>query len=227
MKNKLQILLLLTTTIVLGQNGRFLPSKNEQKVFDTIPLTFHQKLNKYTKFNPKCISFKYSNLDTVNCRLSFDLEFFFSEKPLKILLTDLLGDTIAKEISVNKRLNIKSNDISLRNVSGMNFLKTESIISIKTINDKTINKKLPILVFFKSEYGSPRIDIYIELSNNVWYYLYYYKSVMSAVSSNQQFNSSLINSKTSNKECLYSICSPAKKDMFLRKLKFIEETTGR
>ena len=225
MKNKLYILFILTTTIVFGQNGRYQPYTDAQKVYDTIPLTFNQKLNKYTNFDPKCISFKYNNLDTVNCKLSFDLEFFFSGKSLKILLNDLLGDSISKDISVNKRLNIKSNELGLRNVSGMNFLYTEPIIIVNSINDKTINKKLPILIFLKSAYDSPEIDIYIELSNNLWYYLFYYKGVMNAVSSNQQFNSSLINSKTSNKECLYSICSPTKKDMFLRKLKFIEETT--
>ena len=225
MKNKLYILFILTTTIVCGQNGRYQPYTDAQKVCDTIPLTFNQKLKKCTNFNPNCISFKYNNLDTVNGSLSFNLEFLFSEKALKILLNDLLGDTISEKIPISKNIKIETNKIKLENVSGMNFLYSESNIDINTINGNTINKTLPILVFLKSADNSPILDMYVDLSNGIWYYFFYYKNVMSAVSSNQNFNSTLTNAKSSNRQCYYSICSPTKRDIFIRKLELIKETT--
>ncbi|MES2515981.1 MAG: hypothetical protein V4580_17640 [Bacteroidota bacterium] len=170
-------------TAFANAQGRYIPFIDTNEAFDTIPLTFRQKLNKFTDFGSKGISFEYRDLDTVNCKLSFDLEFLFSEKALLIFLKDLLNDSILKNISVSKKLSIKSNTLILKNKIAMNYLHTDSIINIHSINGTLLNKDLPIFVFLKkTRYDSPKFDLYIELSATEWYYFFYYKAVLSAVS---------------------------------------------
>jgi hypothetical protein len=227
MKHKLSILFILVNMLAYAQTGRYQPHTDAGKVFDTIPLTFHQKLTRYSAFAPSPVTFKAYDLDTNNCSLSFELEFIFSKKAFKMLLNDLLGDSLYEKMPVSKKLTIKSNKLTLRNAPGKDFLCTESSIDINAINGKPVNKTLPVLVLLRSIENYPALDIYMPVSDTTWYYFTYYKGIMYGVSSNEKFNYTLNNFQSSGKHYFYSICAAARRDMFLRKLKSIEEITGK
>lgn len=227
MKHKLSILLILATVLTYGQTGRYQSKTDAGKMFDTIPLTFHQKLTRYSAFAPSPVSFKAYDLDTINSSLSFELEFIFSKKAFKMLLKDLLGDSLYEKMPVSKKLTIRSNKLTLRNAPGKDFLCTESTIDINAINGKAVNKTLPVLVLLKGIENYPALDVYMPVSDTAWYYFTYYKGVMYGVSSNDKFNYTLNNFQSSGKHYFYSICAAARRDMFLRKLKSIEEITGK
>jgi len=69
------------------------------------------------------------------------------------------------------------------------------------------------------------MDVYFELDANTWYYFNYFRGVMSAVSSNQEFNKILAELKSKDKKqdvkdgpsYQFTSCSPTKKDQFLKK----------
>jgi hypothetical protein len=71
------------------------------------------------------------------------------------------------------------------------------------------------------------MDIYLELDPNTWYYFSYFRGVMSAVSSNQEFNKIISELKSKDRKLevkdgpsyQFNPCSPTKKDQFVKKMR--------
>ena len=81
--------------------------------------------------------------------------------------------------------------------------------------------------------GGDKITIYIEADPTTWYYFEFYKGLMSTVSSNQVFNNIIKDLKPKNRKqdnvekgpsYMFNICSPLKKDNFVRTMKRFDET---
>jgi len=105
--------------------------------------------------------------------------------------------------------------ISTGDIGVANFLKQE------------IYRYVPGLIQIKKQKNGDAIDIYFELDGNTWYYFNYFRGVMSAVSSNQEFNKIISELKPKDRKqevkdgpsYQFNICSPTKKDQFVKKTK--------
>lgn len=108
--------------------------------------------------------------------------------------------------------------------------KTKSFISTGDIGvasflNKEVYRYVPGLIQVKKQKNGDAIDVYLELDQNTWYYFNYFRGVMSAVSSNQEFNKIISELKTKDRKLevkdgpsyQFSICSPTKKDQFVKK----------
>jgi hypothetical protein len=66
---------------------------------------------------------------------------------------------------------------------------TKGNLGLGNILKKEINRYIPgIIKIEKLRSGGDRLYIYIEMDANTWYYFEYFKGVMKAVSSNEEFN---------------------------------------
>ena len=74
--------------------------------------------------------------------------------------------------------------------------------------------------------------MYFEFDPQTWYFFSYYKGVMNMVSSNVEFNNDIKNLKSKDKKqelakdnkgpgFQFNICSPTKRDQFIRKMKMM------
>ncbi len=105
--------------------------------------------------------------------------------------------------------------ISTGNIGVASFLKQE------------IYRYTPGLIQIKKQKNGDVMDIYFELDANTWYYFNYTRGLMSAVSSNQEFNKIISELKSKDKKLetkdgpsyQFNICSPTKKDQFVKKIK--------
>ena len=100
-------------------------------------------------------------------------------------------------------------------------------IGLGAINKNEIYKQVPGYIQIQRKKGGDNFTLYFELDPQTWYYFYYFKGVMSVVSSNAEFNNALKELKSKDKKqevksgpgFQFTTCSPTKRDMFLRKMK--------
>jgi len=64
-------------------------------------------------------------------------------------------------------------------------------IGIGSIKDKQINKYVNGYIVLEKRRGGDVLNIYIEISQNQWYYFNYNNLIMQAISSNDSFNNEL------------------------------------
>ncbi|HXB38893.1 MAG TPA: hypothetical protein VNZ49_00030 [Bacteroidia bacterium] len=100
-------------------------------------------------------------------------------------------------------------------------------IGVANILKNEIYRYTPGLIQIKKQKNGDIIDIYFELDPNTWYYFSYFRGVMSAVSSNQEFNKIISELKSKDRKLevkdgpsyQFTPCSPTKKDQFVKKLR--------
>jgi hypothetical protein len=105
--------------------------------------------------------------------------------------------------------------VSTGDIGVGNLLKTE------------IYRKVPGLIQIKKQKNGDAIDVYLQLDERTWYYFSYFRGVMSAVSSNPEFNKIIAELKAKDKKLetkdgpsyQFTSCSVTKKDQFLKKTK--------
>jgi hypothetical protein len=105
-------------------------------------------------------------------------------------------------------------------------------IGLGTINKNEFYRLVPGNIQIKKQKGGDIINIYFELDPNTWFFFSYFKGVMSVVSSNVEFNNDIKNMKAKDRKqelakdnkgpsFQYTICSPTKRDQFIRKMKMM------
>jgi len=100
-------------------------------------------------------------------------------------------------------------------------------IGVANILKNEIYRYTPGLIQIKKQKNGDQIDIYLEPDATTWFYFSYFRGVMSAVSSNQDFNRIITELKSKDRKLevkegpsyQFSPCSPTKKDMFVKKLR--------
>ncbi len=105
-------------------------------------------------------------------------------------------------------------------------------IGLGAINKNEIYRQVPGHIQIKKQKGGDVLTMYFELDPNTWYFFSYVKGVMSAVSSNIEFNNDIKNLKPKDRKqdlekdnkgpsFQFNICSPTKRDQFIRKMKMM------
>lgn len=100
-------------------------------------------------------------------------------------------------------------------------------IGIGAISKNELFRQIPGYIQIQKKKGGDNFTMYFELDPQNWYYFYYFKGVMNVVSSNAEFNNSIKEMKSKDRKqdvkegpnFQYTICSPTKRDQFLRKMK--------
>ena len=164
----------------------------------------------------------------------------FSNKVFTKGITEILGkdkgDKVIADLNLNgnikkfpdefeKTFLITNTEMRYDKVS-RSFLSMGKI-GLGAINKSEIYKQVPGHIQIQRKKGGDNFTLYFELDPQTWYYFYYFKGVMSVVSSNADFNNTIKELKSKDKKqdvksgpaFQFNICSPTKKDMFLRKMK--------
>lgn len=100
-------------------------------------------------------------------------------------------------------------------------------IGVANILSREIYRYSPGLIQIKKQKNGDQIDIYLEPDATTWFYFSYFRGVMSAVSSNAEFNKIISEMKAKDRKLeskdapsyQFSPCSPTKKDMFVKKMR--------
>ncbi|HEX7415463.1 MAG TPA: hypothetical protein VF411_15590, partial [Bacteroidia bacterium] len=104
------------------------------------------------------------------------------------------------------------------------FLSTGKI-GVANLFKNEIYRYVPSIIQIKKQKAGDMLDMYFELDQNTWYYFNYFKGVLSVISSNQDFNTIVKEIKEKKQKVdkgpsyQFNICSPTKKDQFVKKLK--------
>ena len=102
------------------------------------------------------------------------------------------------------------------------------MIGVGNILKNEINRYVPGWIKIdKMRSGGDKITIYLKIDANTWYYYEFYKGLMSAVSSNNEFNNVLKELKPKNRKqdvpkgpsFQFNSCRPQKVTAFENKLK--------
>ena len=100
-------------------------------------------------------------------------------------------------------------------------------IGLGAINKSELYRQVPGYIQVKKQKGADMINIYFEFDPRTWYFFSFQKGVMSIVSSNAEFNNDIKSQKGKDRKqdvkegpaFQYNVCSPIKRDQFLRKMK--------
>lgn len=164
----------------------------------------------------------------------------FSNKVFNKGITEILGkdkgDKVISDLNLNGNIKKFPNEFEktfLITNTDMRYDKTSrSFLSVGTIglgavSKMEVYKQVPGYIQIQRKKGGDNFTLYFELDPQTWYYFYYFKGVMSAVSSNAEFNNAIKELKSKDKKqdvksgpaFQFTTCSPTKRDMFLRKMK--------
>jgi hypothetical protein len=157
-------------------------------------------------------------------------EFIGKEKTDKAISDlNLYGNFKRFPDELNKTLFL--NDVKFRyDKKSKSYLSFDKI-GIGNIYKDELNRYVPGLIQIKKQRSGDIITIYFELDQSTWYYFSYYKGVMTAVSSNKEFND-IIKEMDPKKRKMkvdkgpsyqFTFANPLKKDQFLKKLKATTE----
>jgi hypothetical protein len=156
------------------------------------------------------------------------------EKGLSEILGKERGDKALSELNLygnyKKFADELEKSIFLGDVQMIYNNKTKSFISsgkigVANLFKSEIYRYVPGIIQVKKQKAGDVLDMYFELDQNTWYYFNYFKGVLSVVSSNQAFNTDVKDVKDKKQKVdkgpsyQFSICSPTKKDQFVKKLK--------
>lgn len=122
-------------------------------------------------------------------------------------------------------------DVKMRYDKSSKSFLSDGKIGVGNIYKNELNRYVPGIIQLKKQKSGDILTVYFELDQSTWYYFTYYKGVMSAVSSNQEFNNILkeVSAKKRKMDVdkgpsyQYTTTNPAKKDQFLKKLKIVKE----
>ena len=156
------------------------------------------------------------------------------EKGLSEILGKERGDKALSELNLygnyKKFPDEFEKSIFLGDVQMVYNNKTKSFLStgpigVANLFKSEIYRSVPGIIQIKRQKAGDVLDMYFELDANSWYYFNYYKGVLSVVSSNQAFNTDVKDIKEKKQKVdkgpsyQFNICSPTKKDQFVKKLK--------
>lgn len=164
----------------------------------------------------------------------------FSNKVFNKGITEILGkdkgDKVISDLNLNgsikkfpdefeKTFLITNTELRYDKTS-RSFISTGPI-GLGAINKTEIYRQVPGYIQIQRKKGGDNFTLYFELDPQTWYYFYYFKGVMSVVSSSAEFNNSIKELKSKDKKqdvksgpgFQFTTCSPTKRDMFLRKMK--------
>jgi hypothetical protein len=120
------------------------------------------------------------------------------------------------------------NDLNFKYYPQLKSFITVGSLGLGNILKNEINRYVPgYIKIDKLRGNADRITIYFEADPNTWYYFEYFKGLMSAVSSNNEFNNTLKDLKPKNRKMdvdkgpsfQFNVASPQKRTLFLSKLK--------
>jgi hypothetical protein len=97
---------------------------------------------------------------------------------------------------------------------------SEGIIGLGVVQDKLINRRIKGKVVIEIKRGAPKISFYLESPIENWYYFSFYKGLMEAYSSNEDFNQAVLDKTKSDKP--FSVATGRKKSDFLRKFPILD-----
>ena len=100
-------------------------------------------------------------------------------------------------------------------------------IGVANIMKTEVNRYTPGIIQIKKQKNGDVIDIYLEPDATTWFYFSYFRGVMSAVSSNQEFNKAIGELKAKDRKLdvkegpayQFNLASPTKKDQFVKKMR--------
>ncbi len=170
----------------------------------------------------------------------------FSNENFTTGLKELLGkeksDKVISDLNLYGQIKKMPDELEklfwFTNVDMIYDKKSKSFIStgklgLGNINKTEINKYVNGKIQIKKQKAGDELNIYIELDQNTWYYFKYFKGVLKAVSSNQEFNNAIKDLKAKkrkqdvdkgpNFQFIYG--NPKEKDTWLKKLKLVSGET--
>ena len=118
-------------------------------------------------------------------------------------------------------------DINLVWNQDANSWRSVGKISLGSINGQQVNKKVDGVMEFSKRRSGDLLDIYLELDSRTWYYFGYTRGVMHVLSTNREFNSTISEMKTSQRQMktarneipyIFIVAIARKKAMFLEGL---------
>lgn len=119
------------------------------------------------------------------------------------------------------------NDVEFKYYPELKSFISTGQLGLGNILKNEINRYVPGWIRIDKNRGKDRIFIYIKIDQNTWYYFEFYNGTMSAVSSNNEFNTVLKELKPKNRKqdvkegpsYQFNSCSPQKVTVFETKLK--------
>jgi hypothetical protein len=124
------------------------------------------------------------------------------------------------------------NDLTFHYNAELKSFLTEGKLGIGNILKAEINRYVDgAIKIEKMRSGGDKLTIYIEPDPSTWYYFEFYRGVMSAVSSNENFNNTIKELKPKSRKqevekgpsFQFNICSPQKRQIFLSKIRSAED----
>lgn len=164
----------------------------------------------------------------------------FSNKVFNKGITEILGkdkgDKVIADLNLNgviKKFPEEFEKTFLITNTAMKYDKTSrsfvstGLIGLGAINKSEIYRQVPGNIQIQRKKGGDNFTLYFEMDPQTWYYFYYFKGVMSVVSSNAEFNNTIKELKSKDKKqdvksgpgYQFTLCSPTKRDIFVRKMK--------
>ncbi len=165
----------------------------------------------------------------------------FFEKSLKELIGKEKSDKVISDINLYGTIRkfpdelkkaIVFSDITFKWNKPSNSYVSNGELGVSNILKENINKYVKGLVQIQKKRGADLVNMYIEFDANNWYFFYYYKGLLNAISSNKEFNNYLKELKTDKRKQKaedgkpsfnYAIGTENKKRQFLMKTKTTEE----
>ncbi|MBP8033612.1 MAG: hypothetical protein KAZ71_03380 [Bacteroidia bacterium] len=224
-----------------------------QVKFNTIGIATHSTINDSATFElMSTIDFFFDK--GVLKKMIKDVEVYnntlpaidFSNKVFNKGITEILGkdkgDKVIADLNLNgsiKKFPDEFEKTFMITNTEMRYDKTSrsflsvGAIGLGAINKTEIYKQVPGYIQLQRKKGGDNFTLYFELDPQTWYYFYYFKGVMSVVSSNAEFNNAIKELKSKDKKqevksgpgFQFTTCSPTKRDMFLRKMKQVNAST--
>ncbi len=192
-------------------------------------------------FNDNALKLMNENIDKYPTLKGLDLTKSTFTKTLTEIFGNKEADKYIAEISLNGSLKkipteLQSTFVLSEVKMKWDFLNKQFVsdgkIGIVSIDKKQINKYVNGYITLKKQKAGDEINIYIEFSENDWYYFNYKTNIMQALSSIPEFNTAIRETKPDNRTVKaendlpnyqYTISTETKKKAFLKKVETEEE----
>ena len=187
-------------------------------------------------FNDNALKLMNENIDKYPTLKGLDLTKSTFTKTLTEIFGNKEADKYIAEISLNGSLKkipteLQSTFVLSEVKMKWDFLNKQFVsdgkIGIVSIDKKQINKYVNGYITLKKQKAGDEINIYIEFSENDWYYFNYKTNIMQALSSIPEFNTAIRETKPDNRTVKaendlpnyqYTISTETKKKAFLKKV---------
>jgi len=236
MRNEIKILTIFI--IILKCSSLTVYSQNSDSLwrlrFDT--LSFSQKLNCISKESNPAFKVTFSNVDSTNNTVDIKLSFYFSKKAIRIMQADFMQ---------KDSLNLKNEKSKINHQNNATFLLKNVKIHWDDYTHGYISNNPMVLYQLNDIRFNRNVDGVIQLRRNIWgggweinfiilndydfdnqfYYFNYKTNLLQAISSNENFNTIIrdtrlgrrhIRSTKTRPPFIYIISNLLKKKVFLR-----------